>query len=224
MLDKYHYVFWERIFPGAVVTLQDRQTIEFLMREGQDGFACGIDLEVKVVRKIIEKARRMKWFVHELEPLRFSESESTWYLVVKVVDALFDIKVMYIPDDFCPGNRSELISSGCTWIFLPPDDVSNFDPNKLAFAEIIDQTLDDGRQVQYEQKRQGILHGNMIERGETASQRESACVLEYQANIDCENPELLLVEISGGSTTEHGLILLLQGGNVNVTDVMIDAI
>lgn len=235
---------WDRLKPGDHINLKDRQTLELLMGEGARSFALGADLTVRRVQRIVERNDLMQWSVCELEGIPLKDAEDTWYLVVKRVDEEFDLRVMFVPSDFRPGTRADMMNWGVRWLFKPPEDENHFRPGELDFTDEIDQTLDDGRTVVYRAKAQGILFGTMTEepRRSGLEQPQFAAVLEYRADAECDNPELLLLELGGvklpnfkgvesaeqaraieaaarDASRDGGLIVFMQGVNVGTQDV-----
>jgi hypothetical protein len=243
-LDTTRVDYWQAIRPGDIVTLKDRETLELLMEEKRPNFARGLDLTVKIVRRITEQRELMHWVLCEFEQVHLQGEDQTWYLLVKVVDEAFDLRVLFVPADFQPGSRAELLDAGARWLFKPPADENNFRPGELEWTEEIDQTLDDGQTLLYRQKPQGLLFGTLVEEPKPSGLKEPqfVSILEYQANRDCENPELVLLEIGGVELADYsqvhseaearaaqwaaerasaggGYVLLLQGANASTQDL-----
>jgi hypothetical protein len=219
--------YWQSIKVGDIITLKDEQTLELLMKGNRPGFARGVDLTVQRVRRIVEQKDLMKWTVYELEKLRVPGGEETWYLALKEVDDAFDLRLMFVPPDFTPGSRADLLAAGCRWLFQAPPDENNFRPGELEYTETIEQTVE-GRVVVYRRKPQGLLFGAMTEEPKPSGLEEPqfVAVLEYRAEGETENPELLVLEIGGvraddrpGTPDEGGFVVLLQGTNVSTSDV-----
>lgn len=218
-LDKMTAQYWEQVRPNDTLTLKDEQTLLMLMEDKKIGYTMGTDVSVKVVRRVSEQRNLMKWHLYELEPVPIEGEESIWYLLVKVVDDAFDVRVMFESPSFETGDRDYLIREGLTFIFSPPDDPDYFDPSELEFAHEIDYSLDDGQQIIYKQKPQGILFGEMTEepRPSGVRQPQFVSIMEYGATSDCPNPELMIVEVGDPSISSY--VVLLQGINVNIHDV-----
>lgn len=218
-LDKQTQAYWEQITPGDTVTLTDQQTLELLMEARKVGFTQGVDLRVKSTRTIKEERDLMKWHIYELDPVSIRGETSTWFLFIKVVDAAFDVRVMFDAPDFPAGGRDQVLDGGGNFIFLPPPDPDYFDPAELKFAEEIDYSLDDGSQIIYKKKPQGTLFGEMREvpRPSGVRQPQFVTIVEYGATTDCPNPELTIVEVGDPSISSY--LVLLQGINVNIHDV-----
>jgi hypothetical protein len=219
--------YWLQAKPGDTFILRDEQTLEMLMKERRADFTHGVSLTVRVVRTLTERNNLMKWVICELEPVRLADGEQVWYLVVKVVDREFDLRVMFEPADFRPGSRQDLIDAGTTWLFQPPQDEANFRPEDLEFTMSFDQALEGGRTVIYNRKGQGVLYGEMREQPPPSGipQPQFVAVVEFRADTPCENPEVLIVEMGGvddprrGARDAGGFIVLLQGANVSPADL-----
>ena len=212
MIDRDRVRSWLRVKPGDFVTLKDAETLSLLLDAGKG--VAGVDLQVKSAWAISQIKGPIRWRVCELEPAQLADGEATWFLVVKAVDDEFDVKVMFVPDDFTPGHRQDLLESGSQWVFEAPADESNFSVDELEFAAVIDQTLDDGTKVNYRRKAQGVLFGGVrIDGGDP----KFATVVEYAADVECDNPELFLLEL--GEPDASGAVWLYQGANVGTEDV-----
>ncbi len=217
--DKMSPQFWSQIRPRDIVTLKDEQTLTLLMESRRLGYTMGADVRVKAVREITEQHGRMKWHLYELEPVEIDGELSPWHLLVKVVDDAFDVRVMFMPPSFHAGDRGYLVDEGMNFIFSPPENPEYFDVAELEFAHEIDYTLDDGDDVVYKQKPQGILFGEMYEQPRPTGVRQPqfVSIMEYSAQQECPNPELMIVEMGDPSVDSY--VVLLQGTNVNIHDV-----
>jgi len=214
MRTKHDAGYWDRLKPGDNVNLKDQQTLELLMQGRVKDFTLGADLTVKSVKRIVEQNELMRWTLAEMTGIPLKDAESAWYLLVKIVDDAFDVRLLFVPSDFQPGNRADLVARDNTWLFAPPANPQNFKPEELEIARSIDFMPPDGRPIVYERKSQGILFGSMTENPKPSGIKEPqfVSVLEFRANGDCPNPELLILEIGG-------LIVLMQGTNLSPNDV-----
>jgi hypothetical protein len=219
--------YWVRARPGDMLILRDQQTLEMLMEAGRSDFAHGVSLTIKRVRRIQERNKLMQWTLCELEPIRIGNQTQVWFLVAKVVDEAFDVRVMFEPADFEPGSREHLLEAGCQWLFQPPENEDNFNPADLRFTLSIDKTVDGNRVVGFHQKGQGVLYGEQYEepRPSGVPQPQFVTLVEYQADTAYENPELLLLEVGGvdrsrpGQRFRGGFITMYEGANVSPNDL-----
>lgn len=234
---------WKQIKVGDLVTLTDQQTIELLMKDKKAGFAMGVELTVRSVGRLREQNRLAEWIVAEFEPVRIEGEDSVWYLVVKIVDDSFDLRVMFVPDGVPSGSRHDLLEAGHTWLFMPPEDEFNFEAGDLQFTEAIDQQID-GQDVVYHQKHQGVLFAEYDEdpRLPNVTYPQFATVLEYRTDAGIDNPEILVLELGGvkpsdrrfadsydeaqqanwraeQSSRHGGFITMYNGTNVGLNDV-----
>ncbi len=217
--------YWEQIKIGDVVTLTDEQTLELLMKEERMAYTSGLRLTVKGIRDIHEQYGAMKWLLCEFEPVRFRGGDQVWYLLIKKVDDLFDLRILFIPSQFTPGTRQQLLDEGLQWLFQPPANEHNFHVNDLLFTEEIEQTLDQGGTIVYKLKPQGALQATMTEKPSSGPSSLSVSILEYRTDAAVENPELLLLEIEGpGAASEGGFVLMFQGTNVGINDLDLSSV
>ena len=214
--DPFTANYWKNLRVGDIVTVKDQQTIEALMRK-QGSYARGLDLRVKIKHVITEQNQIMHWYWYDLEWDDVS-GMGNQHLVVKIVDDAFDTRITSEPADFPQGSRYDLLDQGHEWLFLPPEDENNYNPEDLSFTEEIPQTLDD-QEVLYKIKPQGTLFGEM-----TTTPKQSGIhgpqfvsIVEYSSEQQCESPELMLLEI--GAARGDGFIMMLQGRNVSPHEI-----
>ncbi|MDP8239519.1 MAG: hypothetical protein P9X24_10555 [Candidatus Hatepunaea meridiana] len=220
MFDKDKPDFWREIHPGSTITLTDEQSISDSMERGEG--IKGRDYIVESVWKIRQEDGFAEWLLFNLD----DEDQEIW-LVVKIVDQNVGIFVYYEPDEFAAGNRRDVIERGDLWLFNEPDDVDNFRFDELKFVREILWTVDiedDGdvkeKEILYQLKGQGVLYGSCrhdpIQPG---LERIMATVIEYDTSEDYENPELMILELGGEKGDEGGLISLMVGSNINMSEV-----
>lgn len=221
MLDKQNPLFWKQIKTGSTVTLTDEQSIKDSMDRGEG--VRGRDYLVDTILKINADNRIAEWIVMHLD-----DDEQDIFLVVKIVDQVFDIYVYFQPDEVETGDRRDIIDRGDNWIFAEPDDVENFKFNELEFSfEIFlnDEKEDaDGNfedfEILYKMKKQGVLYGTCFnEPSQSGLSRMFATIVEYHSDNETDNPELLITEIGGAESEHGGLITILLGCSVNLAEV-----
>jgi hypothetical protein len=112
------------------------------------------------------------------------------------------------------------------WLFKEPEDTSNFAPCDLQFAESILEETDEGP-VTFVVKG-GELHGEYRENPVPAgiSMPLPATIVEYLADSECENPELLILDVGGldeygQCVPEGGVVHCFQGAQLRRNDVTI---
>jgi len=239
--------YWDKLKPGDLISLRDEETLTDMMTSGSLR-ASGLDLTVKEISTIEEAQGLMKWILITLEPVTLDDTQQVWYVFVKIVDDAVDIRVMYSPEDFEDNTREGLLEHDCFWLFQEPEDPDDFEPKDLLFTESIGQDIEgeDGKKFFYDQKRQGVLYGRMQTkpRPSGVDEPQFVTIIEFATDYDgCNNPEILLLEIGGVVMPDYseceseeeaefieeqadaqsggGYVMLLQGANINPTDIEI---
>lgn len=227
------------IRPGDQLILTDEQTISDLIEEGADGAMEGLQLEIHSVRHIRESEGLVDWFLAELTgyktPLTF---------LAKIVDQEMDLRIYYQPDDIESGTRQDQLDRENSWLFEESaweegaDDAmeglqleihkEEIVPSELEMTRKFDQTIDDIGRVEFGIKG-GTLYGEMREHPRPIGVRQPqfVSVTEYAAveHYDrIDNPELIVLEIGGldedgDQLEEGGLMLVLQGANIDPNDM-----
>ncbi|MHA1469525.1 MAG: hypothetical protein ACTSSP_03055 [Candidatus Asgardarchaeia archaeon] len=235
--DKEKVAQWQQLKIDDIVQLSDEQTLSFLMDEGHKDIANGADFTIKRRRVITCQDAPIKWIILDIE-----FGDILWYLIVKIIKHEFELKIMYIPDDFEEGNRADMLDSGSDWVFEKAD-FENCELPSLVFSQKIFQN-DDGQDEDIVYVTEGPRYGLCMEDGE----KSFATVVEYETKSDCENPESLTLEFNNVQEwrdeeesleldaygdveieteitegidvdEENSFITFLQGCKVNINDV-----
>lgn len=211
--------FRDDIKVGDIVTLKDEQTILDLMKSGVDDAANGVDAAITRIRKFKNDELNVHWVLCDLE---YSNQSNELFLVAKIAGDSMDIRVFFIPDDFTPGSRNDLLNDDAYWLFQEPKDLENFIPSELKFSEVINQIIDD-EEINYKSKN-GEIYGEVVEH--PGGDEEFATIMEWVADIECENPEIICFEIGGldedgDPIPDGGFVLFFQGASIGVNDLEI---
>jgi len=216
MLDKNSPAAWKKIPIGSTITLTDGQSIKDSMERGEG--VVGRDYTVDSVWNIFHDERLAEWLLYKLS----ADDQDIW-LVVRIVDRTVDLLVCFEPDEFEPGNRKDAIDQDQAWIFEEPDDIDNFKYDDLKFTpEIIWEITTDGEDIDavFKMKRTGVMYCSCTYRPESSGLgRMMAAVIEYRTKAEFENPELMLFELGGENSSDGGLITLLIGCSINMSEI-----
>lgn len=208
--------FWLNLKPESIVTIADTQAIKDSMDAGEG--TKGIDYVVKYILKIKHLQGLAEWLLLNLE----GTDQDLW-LMVKIVDKEMSLRVYYEPPEFESGNREDMIEKEEFWLFKEPEDPDNFEFNDLSYADKIEQTIktSEGEQeLIYNQKAQGVIYGACTCRPLKSGMEESfATLVEYTADQECENPELLIFELGPEDSKEGGHIRMMLGAELNFSDI-----
>jgi len=220
MLDKDKPEFWRSVKPDSTITLTDEQSIVDSIERGEG--VSGRDYIVESIWKIQHDELLAEWLLFNL-----GDDEQNIYLVLKIVDQHIDIYVYYEPDEFPPGNRRDVVERGDEWIFEEPADFDNFKYDELGLMREIIMNVeikkdDDIRNedVAYRMKGQGVMYGNCThDPAQAGIGRIMATVVEYSTDDSYDNPEMMILELGGEHSDEGGLISLMLGCGINLSDV-----
>ena len=214
--DKMTPDFWDDLAVGDVVQMKDEQALKDSLERG-DGLNP-INYIVGEIRVLEEQAGLATWKLIRLD----DAGQQTIWLLLKIVDGLMDVRAYYTPDDeYTPVNRLDLISNGGEWFFdmtnpaIPVQDAM-FAP-QIGYAE----RHSDGRpdfNLDYVRKSSGTLTAEMYITPEPSGMDQPIMTLitEYNSNQECDNPELMILEV--GDNDAGGLVELYLGAPLGETD------
>lgn len=198
---------WRGLRKGSVINLTDEQTLTEMIEDGGPNLADGIDLIVE--KTVFFENDNCTWILVETD-------HHILNLVVKLVDDNVEIKVVFQPEWSVQGSRQDYCNADCHWLFKEPEDVDNFVPGELEYADSITRQYDDVGLVKFEAK-----HGTVY----FTNYSQFKQLREWTAdNEDMDNPDLIVFEIGGvtddGDTIEiGGWVELYQGATVTPGDV-----
>lgn len=155
--------------------------------------------------------------------LLMDEDENEVVLMVKIVGLELDLCVYNKPiEDLEPGDRVDMLERDARWLFQEPKN-RDWRPTDLKYTMEIFDELPAGI-IKYVQKGQGELTGE-CEVLSTSPYKINktegliATIVEYRAEVPCENPEWLIVEVGDPDSEGGGLITLLQGAPIALNDI-----
>ena len=223
MSDKNTPEFWRDIKPGSTITLSDEQSINESI--SQNLGVKGLDFVVESVLKIRHDEGLAEWYFYNL-----GDEHQEVYLVAKLVGEHVDLGVYFEPDEFPPGNRKDLVMRGDTWIFEEPEDIEDFLFDELKYNHELIMSLDvnntgsqneeDLVDVYFSMKHQGVQYGSSFHVPDHSGiGRIIASVAEYSTDSAYENPAVMLLEIGGEKSEDGGLVSMLSGCSINLSEV-----
>ena len=190
-------ILWNNIMPGAQINLK------------------GIPYQVV---QIIGVQKNL--FIELTGPT----NETRW-LMVKI-DNKTEVHIYKRPAKFNAGNRADFINRNERWIFQPPLNPDEFRLNDLLYTKDFEW---DG--VKY-RKHGADLTGEAFERPQLSGPQQLATIAEYivdewitleNSKVKAKNPEAILLEIGPADDKNGGLIWLLIGNMLELSDVKISA-
>jgi hypothetical protein len=198
-------LFWDSVKPGSTLYLKDSQAMQDLVKLKGDGKVDadvpGLEHTVRSVGKFEQKGGIGVWCW-----ARLKGPEQELFLMAKFVDIEVEFRVYLPQEDFRPGTRKELLESGEDWMFerarkgTPPSDMD--------FANAIARGG-----IDFTMKEQGVLYANLFNNPAQSGipQPQFAVIVEYFANGDCDNPEMVAIELGGVGSSQGGEVSLYSG-------------
>lgn len=223
MFDKNTPDFWRDIKPGSTITLSDEQSINESISQGLG--VNGLDFVVDSILVIRQGEGLAEWYFYNL-----GEEDQEVYLVAKLVGQHLDLGVYFEPDEFPPGNRRDLVDRGDTWIFDEPENLDDFTYDELKYCNELIMSLDlnntgsddedDLVDVHFKMKGQSVQYGSCKHvPDQSGIGRIMASIVEYSTDRAYENPNTILIELGGEKSDDGGLISLLSGCPINLSEV-----
>ncbi|MCK5804687.1 MAG: hypothetical protein KAI66_17750 [Lentisphaeria bacterium] len=215
--------FWHKLKVGAIAVLEDEQAVAESMASGAGAYGLQYTMERKLI--VRQDDGLAEWLLFELV------GEDRLWLMVKVVGSMLDLRLYFEqPDVFPAGSRADILRREDYWLFEEPEDPDDFEASDLEFAlEIPWELEEEGEEfeVVYGLKPQGVLYGEAREEPQPEGMPEAffAAVAEYQTPDECENPEILVLELGGVELdTEEvlpqgGFVQLLFGCPIAASDI-----
>lgn len=158
---------------GQMVELRDKQTIDQI-KEKTGKLVNGDFYEVLDVKTLrsenVELMTKIAYLSNDLRLILRGVDDEEWYAILA-----------FIPEDFKPGNRKDVIESGGQYIFQEPK-IENWKYNDLEHASVMND----------EETSYISLHGTIY--GECDEDRKMFGFTHLKAEKDIDNPEAIIVE------------------------------
>lgn len=211
--------FWSTLAVKSQVTLTDTAALEASQMQGR-GLA-GMEYVVEEILTIVEQNNLCSWYV-----CRIVNPEQELYLVAKIVgDEEVQVKVYYAPPAVMAGTRKEQVEANNLFLFRETkEDWHKYLTLRHASQISWEFNIEGGKPqiVVFDQK------GNMELSGRVSymppadiHQTLLATISEYQAQSDCSDPEIMLLEIGNRTSQVGGVMKVLLGGPVSKFEVSI---
>lgn len=217
MINKESAQFWQTVTPDSIITLSDEQTISDSIDRGE-GLASR-DYKVESIWTITASDNIAKWILFKLD-----DDDQEIFLVAKIVDSVFNLYVFFQPEEFESGNRKDLIDRGEAWLFMEPEDPDDFEFDELEFVNklILNDQDEEGEEIEipYKLKGQGVIFGSCTHSPAMSGiSAMMAVMVEYSALKPSHNPEVMILEIGGSKGNEGGLISMLMGCPITLSEI-----
>jgi len=212
VVDKMSPNFWKKLKKNSIIILKDEQTIEDSMADGKG--VDGIEYNISEIINIKEQNNCCEWIIFHLE----EPDDDSIKLIVKIVDGLVELKIFFEDyNAFEPENRSGIINREDYWLFKNPENPEKFDFLDLDYSQVIDWEFEEIGEFKFLMKPQGILFGQ-------ENEKKFATIAEYQADIECKNSQLFIIEKEkcsekGKFGVDGGYIQLWIGCKISENDL-----
>jgi hypothetical protein len=204
--------YWDSIGVGVPLRLKDIKTMGFLLDTDRMENTF-LRSEVSRVRVIDENDNGVRWYVFDLD----IDCEYIWYMIIKVIDGLYEIFIYFDSEDFSGGSRQDIFDADARCLFEPPENAKDFDIFELNFASKI-------KQGDIFFNSQGINYGICEKNEDSTNESLFTTIIEYVSDSEEEdNPFRLTLEFQTDEGTETGEshVMHLQGCRVSASDIEI---
>ncbi len=203
---------------GQTVTLTDEITIQRLIEKNTPGAVKGRKMEIVGITRIAHDQ-------FNLDYVQLIDDKGELCLAVKQVGYLQTIRLYEPISWFEQGDRREVLECNHTFLFNPPDDERDFIPKDLEFADEIVLKVDNVH-VPYFAKYATLFGEAQQTLAEGNFKNLFVQMKEYKAGLSVANNELLVLELggldpNGNQLNDGGLVILLEGREINEFDVAI---
>jgi hypothetical protein len=219
---------WREIKLKDIIVIKDFQAMEEGLEKGLG--AGGIDYTVVELENFKVHGSTIEYMFVKLSN---EVMEQSIFLVVKIVDNEFDLRIYYELDDFNPGTRKESLEGEFCWLF--EDDVDeDFSLTEIPYAnEIIEEgENEEGESWRfvYSKKPQEELIATVTGPFVPGQETLLVTIVEYLCTDgDTLDTELLILE--RGTVSQYrededvdgGVISLYKGSDLNLSDIDIFA-
>jgi hypothetical protein len=217
--DKNGISFWRNVKPGDTLQLKDEVTVDEQIKAGKG--VDGLFIPVSRTASVQSGGGAVQWIFIELK-----DTAPKTYVMAKAVGEFLDLRLYREAADFPTGNRKDMLDTENFWVFEKPDNPDDFSYLELKYTDTVTRKIEGG-EITYTQKSQGEMDGECAMNPEIpGSVALLATISEYQADIDAggrtptgANNELMFLEAGSPDLDEGGLIQLLEGRTLQLTDV-----
>jgi len=230
-LDRTSPAFWKNLVPKkTTIVFKDEASLTEDME--------GLTYEVVRRRSMPEQNGLFEYVLLELEGQGIKLGDECW-LVVKIVDETIGFIRVREPEEYNPGNRFDMvIEERGRWLFCPPEDIEPEDGCEIDLEEDEDDdedgiVLNDLKYTDefewgdrtYIRKAQGDVDCTPIRDEPAASgidpNRQLATVAEYadEQRKTSGEPEAIVIEVGDVEDPNGGLITLLMGQDLQMSDI-----
>lgn len=187
---------------GQNIALKDWQTLE-LAKEKTGKLTSAVYYTVKEHRSFIEQNGNVSYELAKL-------AGNLYLLIKQASDGEWYGVGCYVPDDFKPGNRADLLAAGSQWVFEEPT-TKDWKPNDLKLATQYFNTFD-GVEITFEKKSE--VHGE-------TNDGHLFTIGEWEANKELDNPRCFFIEYGNLTEETGGFCMFVQGAVLNDEDLEI---
>lgn len=206
---------WLALKSGSTVLLSDKQS---LIDSRDRGFGLKpLTFSVKRVMLLTENENMAKWIFVDI-----SDDKQPLCLMAKYVNEEVDFRVYYLSEDFKATTRQGAIDRGDLWLFQKPSNEHDFKPIELRYTMDIKQTLKSKEELNYSQKAQKEMSGSWTENPPRDGMSNMlATIVEYCTDVECENPEMMILEVGSKFNVNGGEVALYLGTRINESEIQV---
>lgn len=206
---------WGKVKLSDTLVIKDEITIANSLRNHIKGAIAGVTTQVTEITYISEKNGSCDWKV-----IKTAGNGIVFYILVKKVGELFDVRVYQENDWLKQGTRGDLINAKQFFLFCEPK--GNWTPKDLEAAVSFNLDIDN-KQIAYDQKNPSMYGEASVLSSSENRTGLFAGVTEYSTNQKVENDEILVYEIGGMKDGKMqdvgGWVTFLEGYNVRNEEI-----
>ena len=175
------------------------------------------DYIIKSIRHIEDEKTGIIWRFFQLE------SDDNMWMLIKIVDQNFDLRVYFEPGDFKKGNREDMVTTKRDWMFEEPEDPIDFEFDDLEFIKTF--TVGENDEVEYHLKPTGLFMG-IVQNIPPIKNIDNSVVYiaEYDTKDETQNTEAMFIEIGDEKSNNGGDIMMLFGTSIRQEDVEVKCV
>lgn len=220
--------YWERLSEGDILILNDIQSIEKSVHDGEGANSINYKVTetcfIKHADGEMNETGVCMWFLARLER---TGADDLILLIKKVEDCEPEARVYYQPmvglgderTQLVPtGNRQDLIEAGHGWVFDVDGEVE--DVLDLEYTSQITYSPDGEGEAVFQKKSFGEQLGNAYNNLSDEEPEFLASIVEYLGDEKTnENPEALFLELGDAENDLGGEIVLYFGVQIPLSDI-----
>lgn len=206
---------WGSVKVGDTLIIKDEKTIQEAIEAHLKGAVDGLSARISDIIQVVEKNNTCEWKI-----MKAVAASRVFYILVKKVGELFDVRVYQENGWMAQGTRGDLVNNKNFFLFCEPK--GDWTPKDLEMAVSFSLNVD-GKQVGYDQKNPSFYGTASVK---SATQNDNglfASVTEYSTDSKVDDNEILVYELGGLKNGKMqdvgGWVTFLEGYNIRNEEI-----